>query len=62
MREGDEEGTQKGSKNRTDGRKSDSARDVSLILNLFFSCESGVRAIPVCVPAVCVKFQSQASL
>ena len=61
MREGDEEGTQKESK-KADGRKSDSARDVSLILNLFFSCESGVRAIPVCVPAVCVKFQSQASL
>ena len=30
--------------------KNDSARDVSLILNLFFSCESCVRAIPAYVP------------
>ena len=50
MSEGDKEGTQKGCKNRKDGRKSDSARDVSLMLNLFFSCESCVRAIPAYVP------------
>ena len=33
-----------------DGRKSDIAGNVSLILNLFFSCESCVRAIPAYVP------------